>query len=72
VSGDQCVLYSGPWATVPDEMGGGNGVLSVMRRQVDKRVRSFTFITILISIDHCDDFRQMSVRWTGGELKMTI
>ena len=47
-------------------MGGGNGVLSEMGRQVDKRVRSFTLITLLIMIDHCDEFRQMSVKWKLG------
>ena len=53
----------GPRATVPEVMGEGNGVLSEMGQQVDKRVRSFTFITLLIMIDHCDEFRQMSVKW---------
>ena len=56
----------GPWATVPEVMGEGNGVLSEMGQQVDKRVRSFTFITLLIMIDHCDEFRQMSVKWKLG------
>ena len=68
---DQCVPCSGPWATVPDVMGGGNGVSSEMGRQVDRRVRSFTFITLLVMIDHCDEFWQMSGRRTLGELDMT-
>ena len=41
-----CLPVYGPQATVLDVMGGGNGVLSILNRQVAKRVRSFTFITM--------------------------